>query len=57
MDAHVFAVLTSLVDASYAYVSLSFCLVHSSFVPIVYLLCPSMCLCLVCWFGSAAAFA
>jgi hypothetical protein len=28
MDAHVFAVLTSLVNASYAYASLSFCLVH-----------------------------
>lgn len=53
-----FAVLTSLVDASYAYAvsiflscSYFFCTYSSSVV------CPSMCLCLVCWFGSAAAFA
>lgn len=38
-----FAVLTSLVDASYPYVSLSFCLVHISFVHIVYLLRVRVC--------------
>lgn len=43
MDAHVFAVLTSLVNASYAYVSLSFCLVHITFVHIVPLLRARVC--------------
>lgn len=56
MDAHVFTVLTSLVDASYVYASLSFCLVHIPFVHIVYLLRVRVCVCF-CWFESAAAFA
>jgi hypothetical protein len=54
----VFAVLTSLVDASYAYaVSIFLPCSYFSCTYSLFVVCLSMCLCLVCWFGSAAAFA